>query len=149
MTDETKTAEAKPDASADIADFDTVAGSEEGSVMEVRNPKTGEVLRHDDGRPFTIMFRGKDSEAFRGLARAQSDRRISANMRTRAPVLTAVIEKDDIELLVTASLKWDIVLGGKIPPSNSNEYRAAYTKYPWLRRQGEEHIAVEANFIKG
>src|ERR1043166_988486 len=133
---------------ADIADFDPVAGSEEGSVMEVRNPKTGEVLRHDDGRPFTITYRGRDSEAFRALARAQSDRRIAANMRTRAPVSTAVIERDDIELIVAATLKWDIVIGGKVPPSNANEYRAAYTRYPWLKEQGDEFVGVRANFIK-
>jgi hypothetical protein len=133
---------------ADIADFDTIAASEEGSVMEVRNPKTGEVLRHDDGRPFTITFRGKDSEAFRNLARAQSDRRISANMRTRAPVLTAVIERDDIELIVAATLKWDIVLGGTAAKSDPKEYRSAYTKYPWLKEQGDEFVGVRANFIK-
>src|ERR1043166_9886617 len=87
---------------SDIADFDTVAGSEEGSVMEVRNPKTGEVLRHDDGRPFTITYRGRDSEAFRALARAQSDRRIAANTRTRAPVSTDVIKSAEYALIVAA-----------------------------------------------
>jgi hypothetical protein len=114
----------------------------------VRNPKTGEVLRHADGHPFTITFRGKDSEAFRAMARAQSDRRISANMRTRSPVLTATIEKDDIELIVAATLKWDIVFNGKVPKSEAKEYRAAYTKYPWLKEQGDEFVGVRANFIK-
>jgi len=105
-------------------------------------------LRHEDGRPFTITYLGKDSARFRDLARAQSDRRIAANMRTRAPVLTAVVEKDDIELIVAVTLTWDIMLGGKAPPSNSNEYRAAYTKYPWLKEQGDEFVGVRANFIK-
>ena len=144
----TDNAETKPAATSDIADFDTVTASEQGSVMEVRNPKTGEVMRHDDGRPFTITYLGKDSESFRNLARTQSDRRISNNMRTRSPVLTAVIEKDDIELIIAVTLQWDIVLGGKIPPSNSKEYRAAYMKYPWLKEQGDEFVGVRANFIK-
>jgi hypothetical protein len=137
--------QAKP---ADIADFDTIAAAEEGSVMEVRNPKTGEVLRHADGRAFTITYRGKDSEFFRNVARAQSDRRIANNMRTRTPVLTAVIERDDIELMVAATLKWDIVLGGVVPKSDPAAYRAAYTKYPWLKEQGDEFVGVRANFIK-
>lgn len=153
MTEGTADGAAKP-ASADIADFDTVAAAEEGSVMEVKNPKTGEVLRHEDGRAFTITYRGKDSAAFRELGRAQSDRRIEQNMRTRMPVKSAVIERDDIELIVAATLKWDIVLGKngdgtpRLPPSKPNEYRAAYTKYPWLKEQGDEFVGVRANFIK-
>lgn len=133
---------------ADISDFDTAAGSEEGSKMEVRNPKTGDVLRHPDGRPFTITYLGKDSEAFRRLARQQSDRRIANNMRTRTPILTAVIEKDEIELLVIVTKSWDILIGGEAPKSDPKEYRAAYTKYPWLKEQGDEYVGVRANFIK-
>lgn len=140
---------------ADIADFDTTAASEEGVAMEVRHPKTGEVLRHApkegelEGRPFTITYRGKDSPVFRDLARKQQDRRIQANIRTRSPILSAVVEKDDIDLIVAATIKWDIVLNGKIPPNDPKEYRAAYTKYPWLKEQGDEFIGVRANFIKG
>lgn len=147
MTEETNAAPVKP--GADIADFDTVASSEEGAIMEVRKPDgSGDVFRHEDGRPFTITFRGRDSEQFRALARAQSDRRIAQNVRTRTPVLSASIEKDDIELIVAATLKWDIVLGGKVPKSDPKEYRAAYTKYPWLKEQGDEFVGVRANFIK-
>jgi hypothetical protein len=133
---------------ADIANFDTVASSEEGSVMEVRNPRTGEVLRHEDGRAFTITFRGKDSESFRNLARNQQDRRMAAVRRTQAPILSAVIERDDIELITAATLKWDIVLAGQAPKSDPKEYRAAYTKYLWLKEQGDEFVGVRANFIK-
>lgn len=132
----------------DIADFDTVAGSNEGAVMEVRHPKTNEVLYHDDGRPFTITYRGKDSEAFRDAARKQQDRRIQQNMRTRAPVLSSLIEKDDIELMVVATIKWDIILGGKAPPNDPKAYREAYTNYPWLKEQGDEFVGVRSNFIK-
>lgn len=138
----------------DIASFDTVASSEEGAVMEVRHPRTNDVLRHpprdgeEIGRPMTITFRGRDSEAFKALARRQSDRRIAQNMRTRAPILTEVIEKDDIELIVAATKSWDIFLGGKVPKSTAEEYRSAYTKFPWLKEQGDEFVGVRSNFIK-
>jgi hypothetical protein len=132
----------------DIAEFDTIAASEEGATMEVRHPKTNEVLRHADGHPMTITFYGKDSDRFRELARRQQDRRIQANMRTRQPILSAVMEKDEIELMVAATKSWDIVLGGKVPPSDPKEYRAAYAKYPWLKEQGDEFVGVRANFIK-
>jgi hypothetical protein len=132
----------------DLMSLDTVASSEEGAVMEVRHPKTGDVLRHDDGRPYTITYRGKDSEAFRDLARKQQDRRVQANMRTRTPVLSSVIERDDIELIVAATMSWDIVYDGGVPKSDPKLYRQAYTKLPWLKEQGDEFVGVRANFIK-
>lgn len=133
---------------ADIAAFDTVTACETGAQMEVRNPRTGEVLRHEDGRAFTITFLGKDSDTFRTLARQQSDRRIASSMRTRAPTLTAVAEKDDLELIVAMTQEWDIILDGKPAPCDAKSYRAAYLKYPWLREQGDEFVGVRANFIK-
>lgn len=138
----------------DIGSFDTVATAEEGAVMELRHPKTGDVLRHAPkdgetiGRAMTITFRGKDSEAFRAMARRQSDRRIAQNMRTRQPILTEVIEKDDIELMVAATKSWDIWLNGEIPKSVPDRYREVYTKFPWIKEQGDEFIGVRSNFIK-
>jgi hypothetical protein len=168
MTDETNGAEANPASAettshvttADIADFDTISACEKGADMEVRNPATGEVLRHDPqsgeaiGRPFTITFKGSDSKTFQDKAFDNQDRRLATQMRTRSATLSRVAVKDDIEVLVAATLQWDIVLGKmpdgtpRIPPSNSNEYRAAYTKYPWLKRQADEFTGNVGNFIK-
>lgn len=139
---------------ADLSDFDTVAAAEEGAVMEVRNPKTGEVMRHDgdednQGRPFTVTVRGRDSAAFRSLARSQADRRIQASMRTRTGVQTAVIEKDDLELTIAVTKSWDILIGGVQPPSTPDAFRSAYTKYPWLKEQVDDFIGTRSNFIKG
>lgn len=133
---------------SDIAAFDTISASDEGSVMEVKNPKTGDVLRHEDGRPFTIRFRGRDSEVVRSLIRAQSDRRIQQGIRSRIPASSASIERDEIELIVAATMEWDIILGGQPAKNSTQAYREAYTKYPWLREQGDEFIGVRSNFIK-
>lgn len=152
MTDDTSTETTEVTSatvtSADIADFDTVASSDQGADMEVRHPKTNEVLRHADGRPFTITFRGKDSAAVREVSRKQQDRRVQTQMRTRAPVLAAVVEKDDVELLVAATIKWDIILGGKPPKNDPREYREAFAKYAWLKEQGDEFVGIRSNFIK-
>lgn len=132
----------------DIADFDTEAASEAGAVLEVRNPSTNEVLRHDDGRPFTIKLAGKDSERVQKAARDQSDRNIAAQARTRAPMRVAVIEKGNVEILVAATIEWDVVLGGQKAESNAKAYREAYTKYKWLAEQVDEFVGVRSNFLK-
>jgi hypothetical protein len=139
--------ETKP--AIDLENFDITASAEKGAKMEVRHPATGEVLRHDDGRAFTITLVGRDSDRFMKLARAQSDRRLQQTMRSRSPMLTGSVEKDDIELLVNATLEWDIILGGKQPPSDAKNYRDAYTRFRWLREQVDEFVGNRAHFSMG
>jgi hypothetical protein len=131
----------------DIMDLEVSA--DEGALMEVRHPTTGEVLRHDDGSAFTIKLIGRDSEKFIAVARSQADRRLQQTMRTRAPVLSKVADADEIELLVSATVEWDIILGGKKPESTANNYRDAYKRFRWLREQVDEFVGNRGNFMKG
>lgn len=132
----------------DISEFDVTTASEEGVLLELRNPKNGEVLRFDDGRPFTIKLVGKDSERFLKLVRQQGDRRIAGTMRTRQPATIATMEKDDTELLVNATLGWDILMDGQKPPESTAKYREVYTKYRWIREQVDEFVGNRANFFR-
>jgi hypothetical protein len=129
--------------------FDTTAAAEEGAVMEVRSPATGEVMYWPDGRPWTITYYGADSERVLKASRQQNDRRSQMVMRTRAPVGSVMVEKDNIELLVAATKSWDMPLGDGTPAANDpKEYRSAYTKYKWLYEQGEAFSGTRANFLK-
>lgn len=133
--------------------FDTVAAAEAAAVMEVRAPATGEVVRFAPvegevmGRPWTITLLGKDCNAFQALARAQQDRRIANQIRTRAAPLSNVIQKDDIDLLVVLTKTWDVGFPGLEKPSADN-FRVAYTKYPALREQVDDFTGLRSNFIK-
>lgn len=134
--------------------FDTTAGAEEGSKMEVRSPDTGEVMywMDEDGkplRPWTVTYYGLDSERVRSTQMKQADRRSAAIMRTKQPITSAVADKDNIETLVAATKEWDIPLSnGEPAPNNANEYRSAYTRYRWLFQQGDEYVGNRANFLK-
>jgi hypothetical protein len=129
--------------------FDTTAAAGEGAVMEVRSPASGEVMRWPDGRPWTVTYYGADSEKIAKVARIQNDRRSAAMIRTRQPATSAVVEKDNIEILVTATKEWDIPLAdGSAAKNNANEYRSAYAKYKWLFEQGNEFIGNRGNFLK-
>lgn len=133
--------------------FDTVAAAQNAAIMEVRAPATGEIVYFKDKegrpeRPWTITLYGKDHPAFIALAQKQQDRRISMNMRTRAPIPTAIIQKDDIELLVLLTKTWDVGFPGLEEPTEKN-FRAAYAKYPKLRTQVDEFSGLDANFFRG
>jgi len=117
------------------------------AVMEVKNA-VGEVMRHDDGRAFTITLLSKDNAAYRDLSRKMIDRRMEQYSRTRSVMLGSATERDNIELLVAITKGWDIILNGKKPESTPAKYREAYTMIPALREQVEEFTGVRANFSK-
>lgn len=127
--------------------FDTTAAADEGAKMEVRRPDTGEVMYWPDGRPYTVTLVGKDGDKIEKLALQQNDRRTQGMSRTRQPTASAIIVKDDIELLVAATKEWDMQLNnGEPAPNDAKEYRAAYTKYKWLREQVDQFTGNRANF---
>lgn len=138
----------KANGSLDLASLD-FAEADQGALLEVRHPATNEILRWDDGSPYTIKVVGRDSDRFLSLVRKQSDKRIQMTLRTRQPVLSASVEKDDIELLVNATLDMNINYKGEKTKSDEKTYREVYTKLRWLREQVDEFIGNRANFLKG
>lgn len=146
MTDTTETA-ARSNGAADLSDLSS-SPADEGRVMEVRN-KLGEIMRHADGRPFTITLYGAESAKFRSLAMAQQDRRNQRVFRTRAPDKPQVAEREAIELLVAATKDWDIVWD-KAPLEFSEEKaREIYSKFTFLRDQVDQFVGNAANFTIG
>src|SRR2546430_7253563 len=108
MTDVDTAAQAGSDANcADLCELD--ASGE--ATMEVRN-KVGDVLRHNDGRPFTITLLSRDSDAFVKIARSQADRRLAQMQRSRSATIPLATDKEQVELLVAVTVRWDIVLNG-------------------------------------
>lgn len=125
--------------------------ADEGRDMELRN-KLGEVIRHADGRPFTITLLGADSKLFRDLLQKQSDRRSEQFFRTRRPVPAAIMQRDNRELLLRMIKKWDIAFQGQPVPSNEKGYRSILENEkigPEVLRQIDDFVGNAANFSKG
>lgn len=149
MNEETnKVEEEVRGAPVNIADLSSDKENE-GTTMEVRHPGNGEVLRWEDGRPYTITLVGKDSDRFLKLQRDIQDRRVQVMTRTKQPILASVQDRDEVELLVNATLTWDMMYGnnGSSKPSPQN-FRDAYTKCRWLKRQVDDFVGNTANFFK-
>jgi hypothetical protein len=130
---------------ADLALLDI---SDKEAVMEVRD-NFGNVLKHPDGRPFTITLYSRDSDKFVDLARKLQDTRMQQSLRTRMPTFALVSDRDTVELLVAVTKSWDIVLNGENPPSTPEAYRSAYTRIRRLREQVDEFLGNPANFTTG
>lgn len=138
----------KANGGIDLADFTSdKAGT---AVLELRHPKTGDVIRHEDGRPYTVTLLSNQSDEFLAVARQQEDRRRAAMLRTRQLVSTVATEKDAVELLVAVTKSWDIKFGDdKSSAPKPENYRACYTKVGWLRQQVDEFVGNVANFFQG
>ncbi len=119
-------------------------------TLEVRHPRTGEVVRHDDGRPYTITLLSRGSQKYVEAARAIQDRRAAAMMRTRQLATAIMSDKEAVELLVAATVKWDLrYRDDKLSQPKPENYRTAYLDPDlfWMRQQVDEFVGNDANFF--
>lgn len=131
----------------DLGSLDTRAASEEGAVMAVVHPVTGQPLTQEDGAAVTITLAGMDGDRFRKAQRAATDRRLKSPRR--ANVTAEDIERDGIETLAACTLAWTgLVLDGETLDCTVPNARKAYQRLPWLREQVDAFIGDRANFLK-
>lgn len=119
----------------------------EGVIMQVRHPQTGEVLEQN-GEPVTITLLGTDSDAFEKVSDGAVNRRIKSAGR-----LLPLAEEQRtiaIEMLVACTLAWKGIgiEDGKDLEFNKANAKIVYTKLKWLRIQADAFIGDKENFIK-
>lgn len=126
----------------DLSNFDLRSRT---AVLELKNPLNGEVIRHDDGRPFSITLRSRDhadvvkttdamlSDVMRGLKAARG---------------AAAIRDDVIKVLVTATVKWDIIVNGECPECTPQNATDLYRSQAWVREQADLFVGDRANFFQ-
>lgn len=134
----------------DLAQLDTTAASEEGAVLEIRHPTTGEILLDDAGNPVWIRLAGMDSERFQRMQRANLNRRLKMGGRRGSANVTAEeLDAERIENLVACTIDWSgIVLEGEALGCSAVSARRLYKAIPWLREQAEDFQSDRANFLK-
>lgn len=130
----------------DLANLDTARAGDDGAVMEVCHPVTGAVLKHDDGRPFTVTVASYDSKRWRDASRAQIDKRLKEGRKATATAES--LERDGVDLLVAATIAWDVVIDGNKPECKPDVVREVYGRFRWLREQVDLFAADRGNFIK-
>lgn len=131
----------------DLAELDTVSLAEAGAVMQVRHPVTDAPLATADGHALTLTLAGRDSERYRRLERAATNRRLKS--ARRGTVTAEEIEAEALDMLVGCTLAWSgIVIDGQALDCTPENVRRAYTRLPWLREQADAFVADRGNFSK-
>ena len=125
--------------SFDFTKLDFATKAEEGAVMQVKNPLTGEAL----GATITLI--GTDSKAFRDLAK----QRATAALKRTKEELENYDSDDEMSLMLSkCTLAWSGVEEGVEAVEFSQENALMmYRKYRWLRDQVDQFIGDRANFL--
>lgn len=125
----------------DLNKLDVVKMANEGTVLELLHPATGEVLTDEKGKtpkPFFVRLLGSDSDVYRNSIK----RRFERNQNKKNQKL----DLDDAqikaaELLAKCTTGCFMVEDGKEVVCNRSEMTRLYLKYPWMREQAEEFMA--------
>lgn len=122
-----------------LNDFDTLAGSDEGAEMTLRNPATNEPI---DGT--WIRLAGPDSKIAK--ARKADIRRKLRRQRTNTLDLN-MLEEEATETRVAITLAWQgIELNGPLNCTPENA-RMLYERFPWIAEQVDEFQGDRSNFL--
>jgi len=134
--------------SLDLSSLDTVAASDKGARIELRNPISNEPLG-----AFVHIY-GKHSKAFQGRIRDLQNERIrqasvAAKIGQTPKAKTAEeLEAEKLSLLVALTYKFENVTVDKKELEYSEDNAAMlYTRFPWVREQIDVAADDLANFM--
>jgi hypothetical protein len=125
----------------DLNNLDVVKLANEGAVLELLHPGTGEVLTDEKGKEpkaWFLRMLGSDSDIYRNTIK----RRFERNQNKK----NSKIDLDEVqvrtaELLAKCTVDCYIIENGKPIECSQSEMTRVYLKYPWLREQAEEAMA--------
>ena len=137
----------------DLSVFDSVAKSEEGAVLELINPATGEPAINDDV-PITITLKGSDSSVYQNHLQKilQQKAKDEANPKKKVPELDLGSEvRKACKLYAKMTIGWAGVPNengdGFLEFSEDNAIKL-YMHFKEIRKQVGDFIQDQANFIK-
>jgi hypothetical protein len=123
-----------------LTDFDTIKGSDEGAVMQVRNPITSEPLEGawiKLAGPDSQIAKKRQAEIRRKLRRQRSNN-IDINM----------LDEEAMATRVAVTLAWGgIELEDGPVKCTPDNVRTVYKRVPWLVEQVDEFQGDRANFL--
>jgi hypothetical protein len=134
----------------DLAEFDILALSEQGTPMALIHPHTRLPMIDDDKTPLTISLMGRNSDAFRNTMREIQAARAERQARGTAPD-PELREQEDILLLVACTTDWTLkILDGKPFPCTPPNIRKLWNdpRFRPLREAGLTHVMNDANFFR-
>lgn len=130
----------------DLSALDTKKGAEEGFKLDLRHPKTGELLG------IWIHVLGADSDAYHELLREFKRGRAEILKRNmRANFSSEEAETEALDLLAGMTRAWseNMTLDGERLVFSSGAARKLYERFRWIREQVDAGVHERGNFLPG
>ena len=122
-----------------LSDFNSVEGSNEGAVLYINHPVTGEKT------DAWVKVAGPDS-ALAKQRRAQIQR-LFRGKRNISDVDIDTLEKEALETRVALTLEWGGIELDKPLKFNEENVRKVYSEYPWIAEQVDAFQGDRTNFF--
>ncbi len=124
-----------------LSDFNSVKGSNEGAVLYIEHPVTG------DKTDAWIKMAGPDSKLAK--QRRTHIQRVLRGKRNISDLDIDVLEKEVLETRVALTLDWGNLELDKTLDFTEENVRKVYSEYPWIAEQVDAFQGDRSNFFTG
>lgn len=136
----------------DFSALDTKSAAEAGAVVELDDPRNGEPLLDDEGKPYYIEILGLDSAKLRAAARKISAKVVTNIRKGRDTEYDPeAAEAERATLYAAATKSWYLPpLDGEVLECNERNAKRLYTdpRFPWVVEKIDREIANRQRFFK-
>jgi hypothetical protein len=136
----------------DFSTLDSQAAAEAGAVIELEDPRSGETLTDDDGKPYYVEIIGMDSAKLRAVSQGIVGKRIVNIRKGKGGEYDADAEDaEKFRLYAKATKSWYVpTLDGEVLECNEKNARKLYSdpRFPWISEKIDKEIANRQRFFK-
>ena len=122
-----------------LTDYNSVEGSDEGAVVHIEHPVTGEPT------DAWVKVAGPDSKLAK--QRRTHIQRMLRGKRNMSDVDIDALEKEALETRVALTLDWGNIELDEPLSCTADNARKVYTEYPWLAEQVDAFQGDRTNFF--
>lgn len=135
----------------DLSNINLDEMAEEGAILELEHPVTGEKLVADDENKtqMSLSLLGMDSKEYRNKSKELQAKRTMALAKKRSSHGASFVMSDDdaCSLLAACTTGFTLYLDGEFVEFSKKAAKELYLKYTWMREQADEFIGDRANFF--
>lgn len=132
----------------DLAKLDLTEHANNGAILEVLHPISGEPLTDNDNKVVTLTVLGSDSTQMRNAMSARAKKQINSKKPNQITTIDDA-EQASAELLASVVVAWSgIEENGELVPFTPGNVIDILKKYSWLRLQVDQFVSDRSNFFK-
>jgi hypothetical protein len=130
-----------------IMDLSNIKVAQEAQTLELLHPVSGEVIKDDSGKAFSIDLLSSDTNSYK----AEFSKLMKAARENKNEQTARDAEEKACSMLAKITTGCNLIMDGKKVKFSEEVMKDLYfnPEYTWIREQVEAFIRERSNFIKG